>query len=176
VVAFTQAKVAPMVRGLFPSHEQEVVLGLLGRSVVFLTPDTIDGVLETTTWLHTAWDLANLYLASCGAEVLSEHACRIVGLSIETTGFVTAEYSDSPGRYDDFVVHEAAHIFHNCKRASIGLRETARREWLLDIELSQARAVCVRLRDLQPHSRTRQHARGPVRSAVRVRARARAGG
>ena len=31
-------------------------------------------------------------------------------------------------------MHEAAHIFHNCKRASIGLRETRTRVWLLDIE------------------------------------------
>jgi hypothetical protein len=32
------------------------------------------------------------------------------------------------------VVHEAAHIFHNCKRRTAGLAETRRREWLLDIE------------------------------------------
>jgi hypothetical protein len=34
----------------------------------------------------------------------------------------------------NFVVHEAAHIFHNCKRRTIGLPETRRREWLLDIQ------------------------------------------
>lgn len=33
-----------------------------------------------------------------------------------------------------FVVQEAAHIFHNCKRCKAGLRETRRKEWLLDIE------------------------------------------
>ena len=33
-----------------------------------------------------------------------------------------------------FVVHEAAHIFHNTKRGTVGLRETRRREWLLPIE------------------------------------------
>ena len=32
------------------------------------------------------------------------------------------------------VVHEAAHIFHNCKRRTIGLAETRKREWLLDIQ------------------------------------------
>jgi len=36
--------------------------------------------------------------------------------------------------FDDFVVHEAAHIFHNCKRRTIGLPETRKREWLLDIQ------------------------------------------
>jgi hypothetical protein len=30
-------------------------------------------------------------------------------------------------------VHEVAHIFHNCKRRTVGLPETRRREWLLDI-------------------------------------------
>jgi len=40
------------------------VLDVLGRSVVFLTPATIGAVLEQMPWLGTAWDLANLYLAS----------------------------------------------------------------------------------------------------------------
>ncbi len=31
------------------------------------------------------------------------------------------------------MVHEVAHIFHNCKRRTAGLVETRRREWLLDI-------------------------------------------
>jgi hypothetical protein len=48
VAAFTRAKVAPMVRGLFPRSEQETVLGVLARSVIFLTPATIDNVLEKT--------------------------------------------------------------------------------------------------------------------------------
>src|SRR5262249_54767438 len=29
--------------------------------------------------------------------------------------------------------HEAAHVFHNCKRLTVGLPETRRREWLLEI-------------------------------------------
>jgi hypothetical protein len=32
------------------------------------------------------------------------------------------------------VVHETAHIFHNCKRGTLGLRQTRTREWLLDID------------------------------------------
>ena len=133
VVAFTRAKVAPMIRGLFPQHEQETVLEVLGRSVVFLTPANIDTVLGEMRWLGTAWNLANLYLASFGAEPLSEDASRIVGLSEETTCYVSAEYFREESRFDDFVVHEAAHIFHNCKRQTIGLREIRGREWLLEI-------------------------------------------
>jgi hypothetical protein len=36
-VAFTRGKIEPMVRGLFPRAEQEVVLAALAQSVVFLT-------------------------------------------------------------------------------------------------------------------------------------------
>lgn len=134
VVAFTRSKVEPMVRGLFPALEQQKVLDVLARSVIFLTPDTVDTVLQTTPWLNTVWDLANLYLVSCGAEPLSEDARLIVGLSEETTCFVASDYFSAPSRFEDFVVHEAAHIFHNCKRRTIGLSATRRREWLLDID------------------------------------------
>ena len=133
VVAFTRAKVEPMVRGLFPAKEQAIVLDLLARSVVFLTPDSIETVLMKETWLSTAWDLANLYLASCGADLLSPSAPRIVGISVEQTCYVTMEYFVEEDPFADFVVHEAAHIFHNCKREPVGLPGSARREWLLDI-------------------------------------------
>jgi len=43
-------------------------------------------------------------------------------------------YFRGNGRFSDFLVHEAAHIFHNCKRRTVGLPETRTREWLLDIE------------------------------------------
>ncbi|MDH3209007.1 MAG: hypothetical protein OEM00_04460 [Burkholderiaceae bacterium] len=134
VIAFTRAKVAPMVRGLFPGHEQKTVLDVLKRSIVFLTPTTIDAALRTTPWLYTAWDLANLYLVSCAAQPLSENVRPIVGLSAETPCFVATDYFNAPSRFDDFVVHEAAHVFHNCKRSAIGLSATPRREWLLDID------------------------------------------
>jgi len=38
LVAFTHKKVEPMVRGLFRRDEQEPVLAVLEKSVVFLTP------------------------------------------------------------------------------------------------------------------------------------------
>ena len=46
-------------------------------------------------------------------------------------------YFKPSGQVDDFVVHEAAHIFHNCKRQKIGLPATGRREWLLDIDFGK---------------------------------------
>ena len=136
-VAFTRAKVTPMVRGLFPQCEREAVLEVLGRSVVFLTPSTIDAVLENTPWPRTAWVLANLYLASCGAKLLAKDAPEIVGLSEETTCYVSMDYFHEQSRIDDFVVHEAAHTFHNCKRQTAGLREIRGREWLLPIDFAK---------------------------------------
>jgi hypothetical protein len=126
-----------MVRGLFPRGEREPVLDLLAASVVFLTPANFEAVLRGARWLSTAWDLANLYLTGFGAEALSEEAEPIAGLSEETTCYVSVEYFTGSGRFDDFVVHEAAHVFHNCKRQTIGLPHTRRREWLLEIAFAK---------------------------------------
>lgn len=132
--AFTRNRVEPMVRGLFPSAEREPVMALVEHSVVFLTSANIEATLLDCRWLHTAWDIANLYLGSLGVELLSEEAPRLVGLSEETTCFVSPHYFDEQDTFADFVVHEVAHIFHNCKRKSAGLREIRGREWLLEID------------------------------------------
>jgi len=133
-VALTRRKVAPMVRGLFPCAEQELVLATLEKSVVFVTRTNMETLLLEQSFDSSAWTLANLYLASLGAELLGEHAPRLVGLSEATTCYVSPEYFTEDDPFTDFIVHEAAHIFHNCKRTSVGLRETRSREWLLEIE------------------------------------------
>jgi hypothetical protein len=135
--AFAEARLAPMVRGLFPRAEQEVVLTLLGRAVVFVTPDNIEPILHGMRWPNTAWDVANLYLASFGDDVLAHDAPHIVGLSEETTCYVSLQYFAPNGRFEDFVVHEVAHVFHNWKRESVGLPHTHRREWLLEIDYAK---------------------------------------
>lgn len=134
LTAFTRAKVEPLVRGLFPRAEQETILHVLERSVVFLTPDRVESILLSCCWLRTAWDLANLYLGSIEADLLGEDAPSIVGLSEGTACFVSLTYFTEANRFADFLVHEAAHVFHNCKRRTIGLPEMRYREWLLDIE------------------------------------------
>ena len=63
-------------------------------------------------WPHTAWALANLYLGSLEAELLSDEAPRIVGMSVETTCYVSPAYFGETSRFADYLVHEAAHIFH----------------------------------------------------------------
>ncbi len=134
VIPWTRRKLTPMVHGLFPVSEREAVLLLLERSVVFLTEANIEQVLLGQRWLHTAWSLANLYLSSVGAELLRPEAPSLLGLSEETFCYVSAVYFAETGRFNDFVIHEAAHVFHNWKRRNTGLRETRTKEWLLDIE------------------------------------------
>ena len=134
LIELTKTRVEPMVRGLFPAREQEIVLRVLERSIVFLTTHNIERLLTETPWANTAWTLANLYLNGARAELLSEDAPRIVGLSEETTCYVSPAYFHESDPFADFIVHEAAHIFHNCKRRTIGLPYTRRREWLLEIE------------------------------------------
>jgi hypothetical protein len=126
-----------MVRGLFPKTEQDPVLAVLERSVIFLTQNNIEQVIYEQSWEGTAWNLANLYLLSVGAEAIADDAPHLVGLSQETTCFVSPAYFSDNDPFEDFVVHEAAHIFHNCKRATVGLHETRTREWLLDIDFKK---------------------------------------
>ncbi|MBK8762292.1 MAG: hypothetical protein IPM03_18075 [Sulfuritalea sp.] len=134
ILQFTRQKFSGMVKGLFPKGEQAIVLAMLERSVVFLTTRNVASILRDMPWLDTAWDLANLYLASHSAELLSVEAQPILGLSIETTCYVSTDYFRSGNPFDDFVLHEAAHIFHNCKRETLGLPHSRHREWLLEIE------------------------------------------
>ena len=136
-IEFTRAKVESMVRGLFARTEQDIVLATFEKSVVYVTSDTIESILLNQRWDHSRWTLANMYLLSVGAKLLGKKAARIVGMSEETTCYVSPDYFAEGDPFADFIVHEAAHIFHNCKRRTIGLRETRTKEWLLDIEFRQ---------------------------------------
>jgi hypothetical protein len=91
-VAFTRAKVEPLVRGLFSKVEQDVVLATLEKSVVYVTNETIEPLILNHSWDRSAWDLANLYLLSIGAELLGKEAPRLVGISEETTCYVSPDY------------------------------------------------------------------------------------
>lgn len=134
ICQFSRRKLGGMVAGLFPKTEQATVLAMLEQSVVFLTHRNFASVVRDMAWLGTAWDLANLYLASRSAELLSQDAPEILGLSIETTCYVSTDYFHATDRFGDFVVHEAAHVFHNCKRETLRLPHSRHREWLLEID------------------------------------------
>ncbi len=137
LTSWTRRKLTPMVHGFFPEAEREAVLRLFEKSVVFLTSESIEPVLLGQRWLHSAWNLANLYLSSVGAELLGPEAQHLLGLSEETTCYVSTEYFVDRGRIEDFVIHEAAHVFHNCKRRTAGLAHSRTKEWLLLLEFSK---------------------------------------
>ncbi len=128
----TRAKVEPMVRGLFTKAEQASVLSLVESSVIVLQPSTIKSVVDEED-LNTAWKLSILYLLSIGAEPISPEAPSIVGMSVNTKCYVATSYFDECESFDDYVVHEAAHLFHNVKRKTIGLKSKRNKEWLLPI-------------------------------------------
>lgn len=133
----SQRRIELMVRGLFPAAEQEIVLTRLRSSVVLITDANIDALLESRMWDRTAWVIANMYLRSLGLETLGGDDSTPVGMSEETTCYVTPECLVEEDPFADFVVHEVAHIFHNCKRGTLGLRQTRTREWLLDIDFHE---------------------------------------
>ena len=84
VVSLTRARVEPMVRGFFPQSERQAVLSRLQQSVIFVSRANIGRLLIKQSFDHSAWMLANLYLASVGAELLAKDAPRLVGISEET--------------------------------------------------------------------------------------------
>lgn len=134
LIAFGRKKAEPMVRGLFSKAEQETMLSLVERAVVLVTPANIESVLMDSRCPSSAWTVANLYLASVDAELLGKDAPRIVGFSEELTCYVSLSYFRQKDPFADFVVHEMAHVFHNCRRHSIGFRETPKRKYPLDID------------------------------------------
>jgi len=85
----------------------------------------------------TAWHLANLYLASVDATPMHENASCALGMNVGTTSTVSMKYFTQTNKFADYIVHEAAHAFHNCKRTLLGLRETRSREFLLNIDFCE---------------------------------------
>jgi len=130
----SQRRIELMVRGLFPAAEHEPVLTRLRSSVVLITHANIDALIESSGFDRTAWVIANMHLRSLGLETLGGGDSTPVGMSEETTCYVTPECFVETDPFADYVVHEAAHVFHNCKRGTLGLKQTRSQEWLLDID------------------------------------------
>ena len=137
VSRFVIGRVGPMVRGLFPAREQPVLLDLFTQSLVFVTHDNIEKLLGEIQYLFTAWQIANLYLGSLHLPGLDGQPVELVGLSEATTFYVSMAYFRDGDAFADWVVHEAAHVFHNWKRSRVGLPHTRTREFLLQIAFAK---------------------------------------
>jgi hypothetical protein len=131
------AKLQPMIYSLFPKVERDTVLSAIAKGVVVLTPSNIDDVLLNESCSKTAWDLANLYLASVDSKPLHEDARCALGMNVGTTSYISMKYHTETDRFADYIVHETAHAFYNCKRAQLGMRETRTREFLLNVNYHQ---------------------------------------
>lgn len=133
IQAFARQKVEPMIRGFFKRVDQEAVITLLSSSVVFITPDTAPLLIQRED-PHSAWLIANLYLGSIGVDPISDEAPLIVGFSANTTCYVSVAYFEEDSLCSDYVVHEAAHVFHNSRRRDAGLMGKQKDAWLLPID------------------------------------------
>jgi hypothetical protein len=159
---FARQKLEPLVRGLFATAEQDTVLSMFEKAIVFLTPDAITAVLNREPWLSTAWDLANLFLGSVDAPLLADEAPNILGLATDSMVYASMQYFNSSNPYEDVIVHEAAHLLHKCRRDVVGLQATRQRKYLLDIFFRQQEtfAYCCeaygRLRELGVTAQERQ--------------------
>jgi len=103
---------------------------MLEVSVEFVTAEQVE-VLILQQDLSDAWEISNLFLRSIGSGPISSKAPNIVGFSTEAKSFVSTSYFIDAHPLDDYVVHELAHVFHNVKRRTAGLRKSLRCEWLL---------------------------------------------
>jgi hypothetical protein len=137
-LALARSKAERMVAGFFPAIEREAVRQVLEQSVIFLTADNIHGLIRSSRWLSTAWKIANIYLESIDAKTLAkDKEFQAVGLGEETDSYVSLRYFNEDDPFADYVVHEMAHLFHNWRRASIGLKETRHKEFLLNIAFAK---------------------------------------
>jgi len=133
-------KFTPMVTALFSKKEQPVVLKAMKDSVIFLTGSNVRRLIWGLSFQSTARTLANIYLISIGAKPICNETTGCLGLNEETSCYVSLSYfalSPEDRRFEDYVLHEGAHIFHNTKRATIGLPSTRTHKWLLPIKFEK---------------------------------------
>ena len=98
-------------------------------------------------------------MGSIGSDCLNGKPSYLVGLSQETTCYVSMAYFEEEDPFADFVVHEAAHVFHNHKRKRAGLPHTRYREWLLQIDFSKREEFAYAC---EAYGRIREQAKNPA--------------
>jgi hypothetical protein len=156
---FVLGKVRPMVCGLFPVKEHQVMLDLLEKALVFVSGENIQRLVSVADSPSTAHQIANLFLGSLGLPGLDDQPVGFVGFSEETTFYVSMEYFKDGDPFADWVVHEAAHVFHNWKRAYVGLPATRTREFLLNIAFAKREVFAYAC---EAYSRILERASGPA--------------
>jgi len=136
MAAFTRSLVEPMVRGLFSRSKHESILNLLERSAVLVTDANVEDIIRGAPSLSTGWNVANFYLVGVGAEALGGTG-SYAGFSTNLKCYVTPEYFEQKEPFVDFLIHECAHVLHDCKFERIELRATRSRERLVELEFRE---------------------------------------
>ena len=134
---WTRRKVQPMISGLIPRVEKEVVLGVAESAIVFLTREAAHQTIRETPFLSSARTIANVYLHSLRAPTLGDEPSQIVRLNLGRECYVSMDYFADGDPFADYATHEVAHIFHNCKRETVGLPCSRSRKWLLEIRFAK---------------------------------------
>ncbi len=135
------------------------MLELFEKALVFVSGDNIEQLISETDSLSTARQIANLFLGSLGLPGLDDQPVGFVGFSEETTFYVSMAYFKDGDPFADWVVHEAAHVFHNWKRAYVGLPQTGTREFLLNIAFAKREVFA---HACEAYSRIQERAKCPV--------------
>ena len=104
------------------------------------------------TWASASGATDALYLGSLGSKCLNGKPTYLVGLSQETTCYVSTDYFDDEDPFADFVVHEAAPVFHNCKRERVlaSSRRQATASLLRPCGASKAKVPSTRTEAVEP--------------------------
>ena len=156
--AFIRNKLYSLVKGLFPTTERERVLGMLVETVLLMTPQNANRLIEEAD-LETAWKAADFYLASLGSTGLSGNAEYPVVLDAGELRLVSLEYFRENEPFVDHLVHEAARMVCSARRGNMGLRQTKSRIWL--VVMAPARHGMF-AHACEVYSRIRERSRGPV--------------
>jgi hypothetical protein len=80
-VAFTRAKIEPMIRGLFRRPEQDTLLAALARSIVFLTSANIEQIRRAPGFHNLAWADTRCRADLLGAARALESESSVLGVS-----------------------------------------------------------------------------------------------
>jgi len=135
------------------------MLDLFEKALVFVSGVNIEQLVLETDRLSTARQIANLFLGSLGLPGLDDQPVNFVGFSEETTFYVSMTYFKDGDPFADWVVHEAAHVFHNWKRGYVGLPETRTRGFLLNIAFAKREVFAYAC---EAYSRILERAKSPA--------------
>lgn len=118
VAARTEARIAPMLTGLFGPARAARLSPALARRVEVVDPARFDGGCRDLP-LHAQWALANMLLDAMGAPPLSDTAPQLDGFCVQGRAWVLPRALTAEDPRVDVIVHEVAHLLHELTPAEL---------------------------------------------------------